>query len=250
MIVVPYHQDERLADELLPLTGFPTVIDVPLPEGDIWSRLVALDDAAADAIAAEIRADGDTTVLSGDCLVAMATLAGAQRAGHDPAVIWFDAHGDVHTLETSASGYLGGLSLRLLQGAHADRLAEPLGVRPIAEDRSVLVDARDLDRAEAEFLRTSKILRAGVADLNVAALPDGPLIVHVDVDVIDPSELPGLLFEAPNGPTAADVLQAVRRIVDTNRVVALDVACPWHPTSDPAVQQTRATLIEDISLVM
>ncbi|MEV7626071.1 arginase family protein [Actinoplanes sp. NPDC089786] len=247
MILVPYHQDHRLADDLLPVTAAVSAITPELPQGDLWSRLVALHDAAADAIAAEIKADGDTIVLSGDCLVAMATLAGAQRAGHDPAVIWFDAHGDVHTLETSTSGYLGGLSLRLLQGAHADRLATPLGVRPVAEARSVLVDARDLDPAEAEFLRTSAILRTGVTDLDVAKLPDGPLIVHVDLDVIDPGELPGLLFEAPDGPAAADVLHAVRRIVDTNRVVALDIACPWHPTSDPAVQQTRAALIEDLT---
>jgi arginase len=247
MIVVPYHQDERLPDDVLPLTSDVSSVAPDLPAGDIWSRLVALHDAAADAIAAEIRSDGDTTVLSGDCLVAMATLAGAQRAGHDPAVIWFDAHGDVHTLETSGSGYLGGLSLRLLQGAHADRLATPLGVRPVTEDRSVLVGARDLDQAEVDFLRTSRIRRFGVADLDVAKLPDGPLIVHVDVDVIDPSELPGLLFEAPNGPTTADVVHAVRRILDTNRVVALDVACPWHPTTDPVVQQDRAALIEDLT---
>ncbi|GLY99916.1 arginase family protein [Actinoplanes sp. NBRC 103695] len=247
MILVPYHQDERLADDVLPLTAAATVISPDLPAGDIWPRLVSLHDAAADAIAAEIRADGDTTVLSGDCLVAMATLAGAQRAGHDPAVIWFDAHGDVHTLESSTSGYLGGLSLRLLQGAHADRLAEPLGVRPVPEDRSVLVDARDLDPAEAAFLRTSRILRTGVADLNVAALPEGPLIVHIDLDVIDPSELPGLLFAAPGGPSTGDVVAAVRRILDTDRVVALDIACPWHPTTDPVVQQDRAALIEDLT---
>ncbi|MFG1605629.1 arginase family protein [Actinoplanes sp. NPDC049265] len=247
MILVPYHQDERLADDLLPLTTGVRLIEPALPDGDVWSRMVTLHAAAADAIAAEIRADGDTIVLSGDCLVAMATLAGAQRAGHDPAIVWFDAHGDVHTLESSSSGYLGGLSLRLLQGAHADRLATPLGVRPISENRSVLVGARDLDPAEADFLRTSAIARFGVADLDVAKLPDGPLIVHVDVDVIDPSELPGLLFAAPGGPSAADVLQAVRRILDTNRVVALDVACPWHPTTDPAVQQDRAALIEDLT---
>jgi arginase len=247
MIVVPYHQDERLADDLLPLTTAFTLVEPPLPDGDVWSRMVALHDAAADAIATELRADGDTIVLSGDCLVAMATLAGAQRAGHDPAVIWFDAHGDVHTLESSGSGYLGGLSLRLLQGAHADRLATPLGVRPLPEHRSVLVGARDLDQAEVDFLRTSAITRTSVADLNAGALPEGPLIVHIDVDVIDPAELPGLLFAAPDGPSAADVLQAVRRILDTNRVVALDVACPWHPTTDPAVQQARAALIEDLT---
>jgi arginase len=246
MILVPFHQDERLADDVLPLTAEVVVVDPALPEGDVWHRMVTLHDAVADAVAADLHADGRAEVITGDCLLAMATLAGIQRAGLDPAIVWFDAHGDVHTLESTGSGYLGGTSLRLLQGAHADLLAGPLGVKPLAEDRCVLVDARDLDPPEAEFLRKSKIRRTGVHDLTAAALPDGPLIVHVDVDVIDPAELPGLLFEAPGGPTTADVMTAIRHILDTNRVVALDIACTWHPTTDPVVQQARAALIEDL----
>ena len=250
MIVVPFHQDERLADDLLPLTTHADVVAPALPSGNMWQRLVTLDNAVADAVATEIRAEGHAEVVTGDCLLAMGTLAGAQRAGLDPAVIWFDAHGDVHTLESSSSGYLGGLSLRLLQGAHADLLADRLGVKPIAEDRCVLVDARDLDPPEIEFLRTSRTRRVGVADLTAATLPEGPLIVHVDVDVIDPSELPGLLFEAPNGPSATDVFAAIQRIVATDRVIALDIACPWHPTTDPETQQNRAALIEDLTRLL
>jgi arginase len=247
MIVVPFHQDERLADDLIPLTTAATIVEPALPEGEIWPRLAALDDALADAVAAEIRADGRATVVTGDCLLALGTLAGAQRAGLDPAVVWFDAHGDVHTLETSTSGYLGGLSLRLLQGAHADLLADRLGVRPVAEDRCVLVDARDLDPPEADFLRASRVRRSAVADLTAAALPPGPLIVHVDVDVVDPGELPGLLFAAPGGPSSAEVFAAIHRILATDRVIAVDVACPWHPTADPQIQQDRAALIEDLT---
>jgi arginase len=240
MIVVPFHQDERLPDAHLPVTG--DVVEPALPSGDIWTRLAALDEAVAARVAAELPA----TVISGDCLVAMATVAGVQRAGVDPAVVWFDAHGDVHTLETSASGYLGGLSLRLLLGAHADLLADRLGVRPVPEERSVLVDARDLDPAEAEFLAGSRVRRAAVGDVD-AALPDGPLLLHVDLDVIDPADLPGTLFPAPGGPPAADVVAAIHRIVATGRVVALDIAGPWHPAADQAAQQARAALIRDLA---
>lgn len=62
-------------------------------------------------------------VLSGDCLVSMGVLTGLQSAGIDPAVVWFDAHGDVHTLESSSSGYLGGMSLRFLLGANYERVS-------------------------------------------------------------------------------------------------------------------------------
>jgi arginase len=245
VVVVPYHQDERLPGDAfaLPPRGDYLVLDPLLPDGDIWQRLAALDDAAADQIAAAVRAGGTTTVVSGDCLVALATLAGVQRAGVDPALVWFDAHGDVHTLETTASGYLGGLSLRLALGAHADLLAGPLGVRPLAEDRVMLVDARDLDPPEAAWLAGSAVRRSAVATLGVADLPPGPLILHVDVDVIDPAELPELLFPAPGGPSTAAVLSAISLVRSTGRVTALDVACPWRPTLDGRTRQARAALL-------
>ena len=83
-----------------------------------------------------------------------------------------------------------------------------------------------------------------VGELDADRLPPGPLVLHIDVDVIDPADLPGLLFPAPGGPPADAVLDAVRRVMDTGRVSALDIACPWHPTLDGRVQRTRSTLID------
>jgi arginase len=246
--MVPYHQDERVGDDQIPLpvAGGVRLVDPALPAGDIWHRLAALDGAAADQVAADVRAGGPTTVVSGDCLIAMAALAGAQRAGVDPGIVWFDAHGDVHTLDTTTSGYLGGLSLRLVLGAHPELLAHPLGILPVAEARCVLVDARDLDPPEAAFLETGSVRRAGVSELEAPSVPDGPLIVHVDLDVTDPGELPGLLFPASGGPAAAEVVAAVRRILATGRVTVLHIACPWHPTTDQRVQQTRRDLLGNL----
>jgi arginase len=245
IIVVPYHQDQRLDDDVVPLpvTGEFLVLAPDLPDGDLWSRIAALHDAAADQIAAAVRTGEPTTVLSGDCLVAMGVLAGVQRAGVDPGVVWFDAHGDVHTLQTSTSGYLGGLSLRLLLGAHPELLAGPLRLRPVAEDRVVLTGARDLDPPEADYLRDSAVRLHAVADLDPAELPDGPLILHLDLDVVDPAELPGLLFPAAGGPPASDVVRAVHRVLGTGRVTVLDIACPWHPATNHRDQQARVDLL-------
>jgi len=69
----------------------------------------------------------------------------------------------------------------------------------------------------------------------------------VDLDVIDPVELPGTLFPAPGGPPASEVSAAIHRIVGTGRVVALDIACPWNPATDQAAQQTRAALLQDLT---
>lgn len=235
-ILVPFHQDERLPDDSIPITGLTLAPDIP--DGDLWSRLTALHSAVADNVAADIGAGGLPTVVSGDCLVALGTLAGAQRAGVDPAVIWFDAHGDLHTMSSSTSGYLGGMALRLAMGA--EPVTAPLGLRPLAPERAVLVDARDLDPAEGEFLRTSAVSRFPVDEV---VLPDGPLLLHVDLDVVDAAELTGMKFPAPDGPTTGAVLSAVRRVLDSGRVVAVDIACPWHPARDAVEAADRARVL-------
>ena len=63
-------------------------------------------------------------------------------------------------------------------------------------------------------------------------MPDGPLYVHLDLDVIDPAFLPGLLNATPGGATPADVAQALGRLVATGRVAAVGIACTWRPGHD------------------
>jgi arginase len=233
VVLVPFHQDERLPDSALPVPA-DIVVD-PALTGAGWPRLVGLWSAVAAAVA-RVAAP---VVVSGDCLAMLGVLTGVQRAGVDPAVVWFDAHGDVHTLETSTSGYLGGLSLRLLMGAHAELVAEPLGLRPLPESRALLVDARDLDPAELDYLGTSAVTRCPVRSV-ASELPPGPLILHLDLDVIDPAELPGLRFPAPGGPSTVDVLAAAGAVLATGRVVALSLAGTWHPGAPvPADLLTR-----------
>lgn len=149
----------------------------------------------------------------------------------------------MHTLETTTSGYLGGLSLRLLTGAHRSRYADPLGLRPVPPDRTMLVGARDLDPAEVSFLQTSPIRRSAVPDLSAEALPPGPLAVHLDLDVVDPASVPGFRFPAAGGPAVDEVLDALGRILRTGRVVAWDIACPWFPAADEAALRTRMRLL-------
>jgi arginase len=117
----------------------------------------------------------------------------------------------------------------MLVGYRPELVAERLGLRPLPEDRVLLVDARDLDPPEAAYLAASTIGRSSVAGLAVEALPPGPLYLHVDLDVVDPADLPGLKFPAADGPTVSTVAAALRRVVDTGRVAALGLACTWHP---------------------
>src|SRR5262245_9727535 len=151
-ILVPYHLDEHLADLDVP-ASVDTTITVELPPGEPrgeagWARLGHLYQAIADAVDGAASRGDRPMVLSGDCTTAIGTVAGLQRAGFDPAVVWFDAHGDVQTMETTTSGYLGGMPLRILVGYRPELVADAVRLRAVPEERAVLVGARDLDPPE------------------------------------------------------------------------------------------------------
>jgi arginase len=239
VIQLPYHLDEYLPGLDVPLRPA-EVVTAELPPGDVWERLAILYSLAGQAVAgAAIRGTRPVVVVSGDCLAALGTVAGLQRVSADAGIVWFDAHGDVQTLETTTSGYLGGLPLRLLAGYRPELIAARLGLRPVPEQRIVLVDARDLDPPEVSYLAAAKIRRGEVAALRMADLPDGPLYVHLDLDVIDPAEVPGLRFPAPGGPSTAQVADALRLLLGTGRVAAVGIACSWHPGHGAAVPVGR-----------
>ena len=231
---VPYHIDEYLPDLDLPLPAG-QVITTGLGAGDVWDRLARLYTSVAGAVAAAA-GDGDCpVVVSGDCTTALGTMCGLQRAGVDPGIVWIDAHGDVQTLETTASGYLGGLPLRLLAGYRPELIAGRLGLQPVPEERVVLAGARDLDPPEAEYL-THALIRQASLDKLADIAPAGPLHVHVDLDVIDPGWLPGLRYPAPGGASPAAVSDVLRGLLGTGRVAALDIACTWHPDHGAAAR--------------
>jgi arginase len=243
IIQVPFHQDEHVAESSIPVRfDTPCYPVTPLlPEGDLWERLAYLYQEVAIEVEEEAKRGTAPIVLSGDCLVSMGVLTGLQRAGIDPAVVWFDAHGDLHTMESSTSGYPGGMALQFLMGCNYDLLGEKLGFRPLAENRAVLVDARDLDPAEADYLRTSEVRLCAVDNVE---LPDGPLILHIDADVIDASEVPRLRYPVGNGPSKEAVLHSLREVRGSGRVVATDIACPWE--DDDSLLDARHALIQDL----
>jgi arginase len=234
VIGVPYHLDEYLPD--LDLTPEPAELITPeLPSTETWPRLAVLYTAVARAVTSDSPdAARPVVVASGDCLTALGTIAGLQAAGADPAIIWFDAHGDVQTPETSSSGYLAGMVLRLLTGYRPELIASRLGLKPVPENRIVLAGARDLDPPEVTYLAQSQIRRRQVTELAVADLPHGPLYVHVDLDVIDGAQLPALRYPTPGGPDAGRIADALSLLLGTGRVIAFGIACSWFPGHDAA----------------
>jgi hypothetical protein len=108
----------------------------------------------------------------------------------------------------------------------------PLGIQPLRENRVVLVDARDLDPAEEIFLATSAVRRSTVGELQPDDLPGGPVLLHVDVDVINASEVGSV----PSVWQHAGLDNAFRppRAAKSPEVEGLGPRCSYGGTADAA----------------
>jgi len=224
ILAVPYHLDERI-DGFQPGLPVDRQVTAALPTAGPWQRMAVLYEQVADAVAEH---PNRPVVISGDSTTSLGVLAGLQRAGCDVGVVWLDAHADFHTEASTTSGYLGGKPLALAAGVGTLVLPAALGLRPAAESRIMLVDARDTDPGEQELLDRSDVQRSRMPDLDAATLPDGELYLHVDVDVCDPGQVPGLLYPVPGGPDVVEVLTAVRRVAATGRLGAVGIAATWR----------------------
>ncbi|MBS1906747.1 MAG: arginase family protein [Actinobacteria bacterium] len=196
-----------------------TVLEVPLEAGDAEGtgvhRLSSLR-RTGELIEEAVSAHADVTlVVGGDCGVSVAAVAALPGALHDVAIVWFDAHPDLHTPESSVSGAYAGMALRALLGHDSFPLDGPAGLSP---ERTVLVGARAEDDAETEFLSSSGIVRVDALDdaqqfaEAVVATGASRVYVHIDVDVLDPSELAGVSSAVPFGLRTAEVVDAVRAL--------------------------------------
>ena len=187
-------------------------IDVPLEAGETldtgirrYSSLRRVQDAVAEALA-----DADAIVVGGDCGVAVPAVSDALARHPNAAVVWFDAHADLHTAASSTSGAFAGMALRAAAGDGA------LGAtHPVRLDRVVLAGTREFDPAESDLIAAEGITVISVdADPDafveaVAATGADAVYLHVDLDVLDPAEITGLSDPVPFGMTVPQLTAAI-----------------------------------------
>ena len=181
--------------------------------------------------------------ISGSCFSTVGAFA--SLAGEAAGVLWLDAHGDVNTPDTSASGFLDGMAAATLLGwCHVDQTRDILPER-LAEIRLMLAGTRDLDAPEAASLGQSAVRvlsPSGVRDGSAAAALDSfttgmsALYLHVDLDVLDPERVgPANSFASPDGLTLEEVIQLVATAGARARLAGMTVSA-----YDPAVDADGA----------
>ncbi|MEH7414739.1 arginase [Neobacillus drentensis] len=145
-------------------------------------------------------------VLGGDHSIAIGTLAGVSKHYQNLGVIWYDAHGDLNTAETSPSGNIHGMPLAVSIGLGHPLLTEIGGYNPkVKPENIVIIGARSLDDGEKELIREKgikvytmhEIDRLGmtkVMEETIAYLKEKTDGIHLslDLDGLDPSDAPGV----------------------------------------------------------
>ncbi|HET6231649.1 MAG TPA: arginase family protein [Longimicrobiaceae bacterium] len=228
--------------------------DAPFPTE--IATTFALHARLSERVRAAVDAGRFPLVLSGNCGSAIGTAAGVGTGGLG--VVWLDAHGDLNTPETSASGFLDGMCLATLAGrCWRGPAARIPGFTPVAEQRIVLA-ARDLDPGERELLQTSLITHLSTEAIRTGALREAVerlardserIYLHLDLDVLDTSVGRANSYAVPGGLTAAELADAVATVAATGRLAALGVAS-YDPTCDEngAVFRAAVAALESLPL--
>ena len=243
LIISPWHLDEHIPGFPVPASLIAAICPA-LPAAPTAARISLLHQAVAEAVAGASR----PLLLSGDCPAARGAVAGLQRRHRDLAVVWLDAHGDFNTPAITTSGYLGGMALAMLTGRTPGLLGDELGLRPVPETSVVLGGARDLDPAELVALGASQVRRVpadpGLLSSALGGLGDIPVYLHLDIDVVDSADLPGLRFPSGPGPSLAQIEDCLAAVCATADVAGAGIACAWLPdhVGDPATREAITRL--------
>ncbi|KAB2332171.1 arginase [Cytobacillus depressus] len=145
-------------------------------------------------------------VFGGDHSIAIGTIAGVAKHYENLGVIWYDAHGDLNTAETSPTGNIHGMPLAVSLGMGHPLLTNVGGYAPkIKPENIVIIGARSLDEGERELIKKigikvytmHEIDRLGmtkVMEETIEYLKEKTDGVHLslDLDGLDPHDAPGV----------------------------------------------------------
>jgi arginase len=189
----------------------------------------------ADRVEAALAADELPVVLGGDHSVAIGSVVGAARDA-EVGVVWFDAHADCNTPETSPSGNVHGMPLAAALGVGAFADVEWANAAGLDADNVAIVGLRDVDAPERRAVRDSGATAFTMSDIDargIAAVVDEALDVatagtdgvHVslDLDWLDPREAPGVGTPVRGGVTYREAHSALERVAARGRLRSLDL---------------------------
>lgn len=223
-----------------------------------WNRMALANSNFAAAVR-EGAQDGVITIgLEANCNNLLGMLAGlkydadgnARRVG----LVFIDAHGDFNVPETTLSGMLGGMPVAIAAGHALHNLRSTAGlVEPLPMSDIVWGGVRDLDPLEAERFAEYEVRQFSVQDIRelsanlkqqFAGLAErvDVVYVHIDMDVLDPAEVPGHNLTVPDGPGSRELAAALSWMFENPKTAALGIASTPSFNLDPGGVSRQAAL--------
>ena len=174
-------------------------------------------------------------VLSGNCNISTGIMAAFEKqiAG----IIWFDAHGDCHTPDTTTSGFMDGMALSMITGKSWKSLISRVSNNFIAGNHIAHIGGRAISKSERDFIAENRINLISVKDIqgnSTNALEDiknkfihlgiEKLHIHFDVDSIDPMYAPSNTYSEENGLRVIDVIKTIQYLSQHFEIASLNIA--------------------------
>jgi arginase len=216
-----------------------------VPEADDKLKYVREISKACEEVAVEVEgilnSEQFPLIIGGDHSIAIGSFAGVasyyKKKNETLGLIWFDAHADINTPETSPTGNIHGMPLATLLGYGAPELTNVVGFAPKLDPKlCVHVGARDIDAGERELIRKlgirfftmREIDERGMKEcmddaIKIASRGSGGYGVTFDVDVLDPGDAPGSGTLVRGGLTYREAHLAMEKIAEAGGMRSLEI---------------------------
>jgi arginase len=212
-------------------------------------RLALASNHLAEMVADQIKAGALPIGLLSNCNGLMGMLAGHQRASDNRkplkvGLVWVDAHGDFNTPETSLSGMMGGMPVAISTGLCLHHIRRACGLDPPLPTKYVtMVGVRDTDPWEQYLIDQNDVSQITVNDVKrlspaidmemdrLSTITD-LIYVHVDLDVLDPDDIPGAGLPVEGGPTAEELSEALEIMFESPKAAGFGLAS-YPASGDP-----------------
>lgn len=197
---------------------------VQSPNESVPQSIIDMSERTASAVETVMEQGGFPLTIGGDHSLAIGSINGSAEHG-ELGIIWFDAHGDFNTPETTPSGIVRGMPLAAVLGRGSFEDEKWAHASNLQEENVVIVGARALDEKEEQKLEESEVTVFSMEDIreegiesiveeaiSIAGGDTDSIHVSLDVDVLDPEEAPGVGHPEPGGITEEEVKQALQKI--------------------------------------
>jgi len=226
-----------LLEQFAPIARDSSPLTVPFDRSVAVGRAAYRScDLIHDAVEQALTARKRPLLLGGECSLIAGSLSAAVDRIPNLHLAFFDAHGDFNTPQTSPSQYLGGMCFAHVCGLFSTGL--PWRAKsPFPGKRAFLIGGRQLDPGEDANLQRAGVLR--VDPLAEEALEPlrkpferAPLWIHIDLDVVDPSENFAVSHPVPGGISFARLTTLLGELAAIAEICGVEI-CGYQPASDP-----------------